>query len=236
MNTSRILAAAICAVIGVLAVQSSAFAAGPSSGGASSGGSVGTVAATAPSLSALRLAASDVVRGTTVTGTVTLTSAALAGGFLVALSSDNTGAATVPASVRVAAGSTSARFVVTTAVLMNSQSADIIGIAGAVTTYSIVTVRPQFQYSNGSIAIIPRGNGGGTITSQPAGIDCVIGASVTGTCSAFFPTGTVVRLTATAAAGSKFQSWRGLPGCADPSRITVSRGTTISCQPSFTTK
>ncbi len=142
----------------------------------------------------------------------------------------------MPASVRVAAGSTSATFVVTTAVLMNSQSADIIGIAGAVTTYSIVTVRPQFQYSNGSIAIITGGNGGGTITSQPAGIDCVIGASVTGTCSAFFPTGTVVRLTATAAAGSKFQGWRGLPGCADPSRITVSRGTTINCQPSFTTK
>jgi hypothetical protein len=235
MDTSRILAAAICAVIGVLAVQSSALAAGPSSGGASSGGSAGTVGVAA-ALSALRLAVTDVVGGTSVTGTVTLTSAAPPGGFLVTLSSDNTDAATVPASIRVAAGATSATFVVTTAVLVNSQSADIIGIAGAVTTYSIITVRPQFQYSNGSIAIIPGGNGSGTITSQPAGINCVIGATVTGTCSAFFPTGTVVRLTAKAAAGSKFQGWRGLPGCADPTRITVSRGSTINCQPSFTAK
>ncbi|MEO7059589.1 MAG: hypothetical protein ABI083_07720 [Lapillicoccus sp.] len=45
--------------------------------------------------------------------------------------------------------------------------------------------------------------------------------------------GTIVRLTARAAAGSSFQGWRGLPGCGDPSRITVPRTTTIYCQPAF---
>jgi hypothetical protein len=103
-----------------------------------------------------------------------------------------------------------------------------------VTTYAIVTVHTQSGFSTGSVAIIPGGNGSGTITSQPAGINCTVGASVGGTCSAAFPVGTVVRLTATAASGSKFQGWRGLPGCGDPSKITVARDTTIYCQPGFT--
>ena len=126
---------------------------------------------------------------------------------------------------------------VSTSPLTNSQSALIIGTAGGVTTYAIITVRPLSQFSNGSISIIPGGNGSGTVTSQPNGINCrITGGDGAGTCSAFFPVGTVVRLTAQAAAGSKFQGWRGLPGCADPSKMTVARGTTITCQPGFTLK
>src|SRR5215216_4177283 len=92
--------------------------------------------------------------------------------------------------------------------------------------------------ANGSISIIPGGNGNGRITSQPAGIDCTIigGIGGTGACSAFFPTGTVVRLDARPAADSRFQGWRGLPGCGDPSKITVAAGTNISCQPGFQLK
>ena len=197
---------------------------------------VPTVAA---SLAKVTVNPTDVVGGAQATGTVTLTSPAAAGGFLVALSSDDPAAATVPASVVVPAGSTSATFVVSTTAVPNTQSSLIIGTAGTVATYAIITVYTQSAFSQGSVSIIPGNNGSGTITSQPAGINCVIvngSGSGAGACSSFFPAGTVVRLTASAAAGSKFQGWRGLPGCSDPSRIIVSRNTNISCQPAFSLK
>jgi len=228
----------ILAAVGAGVAQSAALASGGAvSSSPASTVSVSSTAAVAPALSSVTLPVTDVVGGDPVTGTVTLTSAAAATGFVVALSSDNPVAATVPSSVTVPAGSTRATFVVSTSRLTNSQSALIIGTAGGVTTYAIITVRPLSQFSNGSISIIPGGNGSGTVTSQPAGINCsIIGGNGAGACSAFFAVGTVVRLTAQAAAGSRFQGWRGLPGCADPSKITVARGTTISCQPGFALK
>jgi hypothetical protein len=189
------------------------------------------------SLSSLGVNPTDVVGGDPSTGTVTLTAAAPSGGFAVALSSDNTAAATVPPSVNVPAGSRSATFTVTTNQVSNSQSADIIGTAGSVTVYAIVTAWTPFAYAHGSIAIVPGGNGSGRITSQPAGIDCTItSGNGSGACSAFFTAGTVVRLDPVAAADSSFQGFRGLPGCADPSRITVARGRVIYCQPGFVHK
>ena len=93
------------------------------------------------------------------------------------------------------------------------------------------------QGGTGSISIIPGGNGSGVVTSQPAGINCTItSGNGSGTCTAFFPAGTVVRLDARPAAGSQFQGWRGLPGCADPSKITVFANTNIACQPGFRLK
>jgi hypothetical protein len=143
-------------------------------------------------------------------------------------------AAPVPPSATVAAGATSANFPVTTNQVSNSQSATIIGTAGGVTAYAIITAWTPFAYANGSIAIIPGGNGSGRVTSQPAGIDCAITrGNGAGTCTAFFAVGTVVRLDARPAADSSFVGWRGLPGCSDPSKVKVARGTTISCQPGF---
>jgi len=93
------------------------------------------------------------------------------------------------------------------------------------------------QSGTGSISIVPGGNGSGTITSQPAGITCVItNGTGSGSCSAVFPAGTVVRLDARPAPDTQFQGWRGLPGCADPSKITVFANTNISCQPGFQLK
>lgn len=193
--------------------------------------------ATSPSLSSLRVNPTDVVGGDSATGTVTLTSAAPAGGFQVALSSDNTAAATVPPSVTVAAGSTSATFIVSTNSVTNSQSAIIIGTAGGVTVHAIITVWTPFAFANGSIAIVPGGNGSGRVTSQPVGIDCTITlGNGAGTCSSFFPVGTVVRLDARPAADSSFVGWRPNPGCFDASKVTVARGTTITCQPGFVLK
>jgi Divergent InlB B-repeat domain len=226
MRTTRIVAAALLATAGVLASHSGALA---------SGGTPAPAAVTAPALSTVTLKPTDVVGGTPAVGTVTLTSAAATGGFTVALSSDDTVAATVPAAVTVPAGATSATFPVTTVPVGNTQSALIIGTAGPMTSYGIITVYTQSAFSTGSIAIIPGGNGNGAITSQPAGINCTVGTNGgSGTCSASYPAGTLVRLTAKAAPGSKFQGWRGLPGCGDPSKITVARNTTINCQPGFT--
>ncbi|MDF3145322.1 MULTISPECIES: hypothetical protein [unclassified Streptomyces] len=68
--------------------------------------------------------------------------------------------------------------------------------------------------------------GGGTVTSQPAGINCHVVAFLnpyeseegrpgqTGTCSASFPVGTTVTFIATPDPGSHFNS-------ADPPRLTV---------------
>ncbi len=191
----------------------------------------------APALSTVSVNLTDVAGGTPVVGTVRLTSAATTGGIAVALSSDNPAAATVPPSVTVPAGGLSASFPVTTLVVTNPQSALIIGTAGGVTAYAIVTVRTAFQAANGSLSILPAGNGSGVVTSSPAGISCTVTlGSGAGACSSFFPKGTVVSLTSRAAAGSKFQGWRGTPGCGDPSRITIAAGTNITCQGGFVTK
>jgi hypothetical protein len=191
----------------------------------------------AASLSSLTVNPTDVIGPDPATGTVTLSSAAPSGGFTVDLTSDNTAAATVPPSVTVPAGSTRASFTVSTKEVTNAQSAVIIGTVGgdfSTERHAVITVWDRFHFSNGSIAILPGGNGSGQVTSQPAGIDCTItGGNGSGSCSAFFPVGTIVRLEARPAAGSEFRGWRGLPGCFDASKVRVARGTTIICQPGF---
>ena len=189
------------------------------------------------SLSSLTGSPTDVVGPDPATGTVTLSSAAPSGGFTVDLTSDNTAAATVPPSVTVPSGSTRATFTVSTKEVTNAQSAVIIGTVGgdfSTERHAVITVWDPFHFANGSIAILPGGNGSGRVTSQPAGINCTItGGNGAGSCNAFFPVGTIVRLDARPAADSSFLGWRGLPGCSDPSKIRVARGTTITCQPGF---
>jgi hypothetical protein len=57
-----------------------------------------------------------------------------------------------------------------------------------------------------TLTVVKSGGGSGTVTSDPAGIDCGSG------CSAGFPHGTPVKLTATPASGSTFAGWEG-EGC-----------------------
>lgn len=231
----RHLIIALFAGIALVSAGPSSLISASASSGSGTGGTQ-NVAVVSASLSSVTLNPTDVVGGSSSTGTVALTAAAPSGGFAVALSSDNTAAATVPASVTVLAGATTATFVVSTTVVPNSQSAIIIGTAGGVTAYGIITVRTAFASSNGSISILPGGIGSGTVTSQPAGISCTItGGSGAGACSAFYPVGTVVRLTAKAASGSSFQGFRGV-GCGDPSKITIAAGTNITCQVGFALK
>jgi hypothetical protein len=55
-----------------------------------------------------------------------------------------------------------------------------------------------------TISVSPAGNGTGTVTSTPAGINCP-----SSQCSSVFPPGTTVSLTASAATGSGFDGWSG---------------------------
>src|SRR3954452_19439759 len=189
---------------------------------------------TSAALSTVKVSPTDVVGGTPVTGTVTLTAAAPTGGFTVALSSDDPGAATVQPSITVPAGARSASFPVTTFVVPNPQSALIIGEAGTVRTYGIVTVWTESLFNSGSLSVFPGGGGSGTVTSSPAGISCTITlGNGSGTCTKSFPVGTVVRLDARATSNSTTVGFRGGPGCIDASKVTIARGVNIGCQVGF---
>ena len=77
-------------------------------------------------LSSLTLNPSSIRGGRSTTGTVTLSAAAPAGGVVITLSSGNTSLATVPASVTIPAGATSATFTVNT-LSVNSTATVTIG-------------------------------------------------------------------------------------------------------------
>jgi poly(3-hydroxybutyrate) depolymerase len=88
--------------------------------------------------------------------------------------------------------------------------------------------------AGGSVATFPltvtrAGNGGGTVTSVPAGVNCG------STCSASFASGAAVTLSAAAASGSTFAGWSGA-GCSGTSTCTVSMTTAQAVTATFTTQ
>ena len=103
--------------------------------------SLGVTRASSVTLSALTLSPSSVVGGSSSTGTVTLTAAAPAGGAVVTLS-DNSAAASVPASVTVSAGATSRTFTATTSVVSSQTAVSISGSYGGATRIATLTVNP----------------------------------------------------------------------------------------------
>jgi 6-phosphogluconolactonase (cycloisomerase 2 family) len=81
------------------------------------------------------------------------------------------------------------------------------------------------------------GTGSGTVTSSPAGLNCssLVGAApptivtriVTNICSATFPFGTSVMLTATPATGSRFAGWSG-EGCSDTCVVSMTQSRNVT--------
>jgi hypothetical protein len=73
-----------------------------------------------------------------------------------------------------------------------------------------------------SLTVVRSGNGHGSVSSSPVGIDC--GA----TCTFAFAPGTMVTLTATAAAGKVFEGWMGA-GCSGTGtcQVTMDADTTV---------
>ena len=94
------------------------------------------------SLASVSVNPASVTGGNSSTGTVTLSGPAPSGGAQVALSSSNTTAARVPASVTVAAGATSTTFAVSTSAVASSTSVVISGTYGGATKTGLLTVTP----------------------------------------------------------------------------------------------
>jgi hypothetical protein len=189
-------------------------------------------------LSSLTLSQTNVIGGNSVTGTVTLSAAAPSGGFAVTLSSSNPTIASVPPSVTVTAGATSASFTVSTTAVNDTRSATITATGGGVSRSVTLTVVPQSPEQRGSISLA-RGCvgpcGGGTVTSQPAGVNCTFTPTTTsGACNnVFFPVGTQVRLEARADANSQFQGWEFEVSCRDAPNVTIQAGVAHICRPVF---
>jgi FG-GAP-like repeat/FG-GAP repeat len=154
----------------------------------------------APSLAGIALNPASVVGGNTSEGTASLTSAAPAGGAVVTLSSSNTSAATVPASVTVPAGAFSATFTVSTASVTASTSATITGAFGGVTRSATLTVTsPPPPIGPASLSVSPATvEGGNPVTgtvflsgSAPAG-GLVVSLSSSNTAAATVPATMIV--------------------------------------------
>ena len=152
---------------------------------------VTSASAPAPAtLQSVTLTPSTVTGGASSQGRVTLSAAAPSGGAVVSLSS-NQGAARVPASVTVNAGSTSATFTVTTTAVTASTAAAISAVYSGVTRSATLTVSPQAAAGTATLTVTASGRSGERITSSPAGISVSVGGSG----SAPFAAGTVITLT-----------------------------------------
>jgi hypothetical protein len=109
-------------------------------GGVTQTASLTVTPSSLPTLSSLTLSPSTVTGGNSSTGTVTLSGPAPASGAQVTLSSSNTGVASVPSSVTVAAGATSATFTVNTSTVLFSTSVTISASYNTVSKTAILTV------------------------------------------------------------------------------------------------
>jgi probable HAF family extracellular repeat protein len=92
-------------------------------------------------IASLSLSPATVLGGNSVTGTVTLSGPAPSGGVLLDLSSSNTAAATVPGSVTVSAGATSATFTVVSAPVAADTPVTISATSGTSTKTAALTVQ-----------------------------------------------------------------------------------------------
>ena len=120
----------------------------------------------AASLSAVSVSPASVVGPASATGMVTLTSGAPSGGAVVTLSSSNPAVASVPASVTLAAGATTASFGVTTTSVAASSSATLTATYGGISRTTTLTVTPPPPAASlSSLSLSPASvTGGGAST------------------------------------------------------------------------
>jgi subtilase family protein len=130
----------LAAAVGLLAVLLCSYSCG---GGGSYTGTPAPAAQSSATPFSLTLNPTSVNGGNSSTGKVTLDSPAPSGGTVVALSSSNASAATVPPSVTVAAGATSAAFQITTMASANSTPVTISASSAGLTQTVSLTVTPQ---------------------------------------------------------------------------------------------
>ena len=133
-----------------------------------------TLTVTAAVLNSVSLSPTSVVGGSSSTGTVTLSGAAPVGGAVVSLSSSNTAAAQVPATVTVLAGATTATFTATTSTVTSNTVVTITALYNSVTRTTTLTVTAAIL---NSISLTPTSVVGG---SSSTGTVTLSGAAPTG--------------------------------------------------------
>jgi hypothetical protein len=104
------------------------------------GGNSSAIEVWTPTVSSVTFNPSSVHGGQSSTGTVTLTGAAPTGGLTVTLASNNTAAATVPATMIIPAGRTSGTFTVTTVAVAQTTSAKITATANGTSVNTKLTI------------------------------------------------------------------------------------------------
>jgi hypothetical protein len=161
---------------------------------------------TPPAVSSVSLNASSVIGGNATLGTVTLNGAAPAGGAVVGLLSSSTSAATVPVSVTVSAGLSSATFAISSSPVAASTAANITASYNSTSKSATVTVMPP---TVSSVTLNPTGVVGGnpsqgTVTlngAAPSG-GAVIGLGSSNTAAATVPANVTVSAGVSSAAFS----------------------------------
>jgi len=128
-----------------------------------------------PSVSSVTLNPTSVVGGSSSQGTVTLNGAAPTSGAVVGLSSSNTSVATVPVSVTVASGLSSATFTVTTIAVASNNSSNITasyGSSGSATLNVMASLPVLSALTLNPNSVIGGNSSQGTVTlsgAAPAG-------------------------------------------------------------------
>ena len=156
-------------------------------------------------LQSLALNPTSVTGGSTSQGLITLSGSAPPGGAVVSLSSQNPGAASVPANVVVPAGGTTITFSVSTTVVGASTPVGISATYGGTTRTAILTVTPSAApppTQTATLTVTATGRSGERVTSSPAGINVAVGSSG----SAVFATGTQITLSVS---GGRDAIWSG---------------------------
>ena len=159
-----------------------------------------TVAAAA--LASVSLSPSSVLGGNSSTGMVTLNGPAPAGGALVTLSSSNTSAAQVPASVTVAANATTATFAVTTSPVAADTPLTISGTYSATQSGSLTVTAAVLSSVTLNPTSVPRGassTGTVTLNGPAAAGGAVVTLSSSNTSAAQVPATVTVAANATTA-------------------------------------
>jgi hypothetical protein len=144
----------------------------------------------AASLQSLSVNPASVTGGASSQGTATLSSAAPAGGAVIALSSGNT-AVSMPAHITVAAGTATATFSVSTSTVSASTPVTITASYAGVSRTTTLTVNPASQTA--TLTVTATGRSGERVTSTPVGINVSVG----GTGSSSFAVGTSITLSVT---------------------------------------
>ncbi len=200
-------------------------------------------------VSSLTFAPAPVTGGQSSTGHLTLTGPAPAGGLVASLSSSNSSAITLPATVPFAAGATTASFVVPTTWVGQSIAHNISATLGGVTKSAQLTVLPLVptsltiatpttggQTSTGQVTLsgtAPKGGVAVTLSSSAPAEVAVVPALVTvpagATTKTFLvqtgPVPNLVSLTITAAVGGTTQTAQLMIAPPVPSAVTLSPST-----------